>query len=274
MKSKTDVAFSGSIPQLYERYLVPMIFAPYATDLAARAAVHQPRRVLEIAAGTGAVTRELARALPDEATIVATDLNQPMLDQAAAIGAVRSIEWRQADAMQLPFADAAFDVVVCQFGVMFFPDKPHAFAEARRVLRPGGVLLFNVWDRIECNEFADVVTQALAHVFNDDPPRFLARVPHGYYDRQAIARDLRHGGFDQAPQFSTLTARSIAESAQVVATAYCQGTPVRNEIEARDASRLDAATHAAAAALQQRFGSGAIEGKIQALVIAVERSRT
>ena len=141
--------------------------------------------MLEIAAGTGVVTRRLASALPESVAIVATDLNQGMLDQAAAAGTSRPVEWRRADAAQLPFPDKAFDAVVCQFGVMFFPDKARAFAEARRVLCPGGVFLFNVWDRIEENEFADVITAELATLYPADPPRFLARTPHGYADRRS-----------------------------------------------------------------------------------------
>src|SRR5256885_14920391 len=152
-----DIIFTGSIPKLYETYSVPMIFEPYAADLVGRLASRSLARVLEIAAGTGVVTRALASALPESVAIVATDLNQAMLDQAAAVGTKRAVKWQQADAMQLPFGDATFDAVVCQFGVMFFPDKARAFAEARRVLRPGGVFLFNVWDRIAENEFADPV---------------------------------------------------------------------------------------------------------------------
>src|SRR6201988_2897891 len=131
----TDKVFAGSIPKLYETYIVPLIFEPYAADLAARLASRRLTRLLEIAAGTGVVTRHLASALPESVSIVATDLNQPMLDRAAAIGTQRPVEWRQADAMRLPFPDGMFDAVVCQFGVMFFPEKSKAFTEARRVLR-------------------------------------------------------------------------------------------------------------------------------------------
>ncbi|MGB8856690.1 MAG: class I SAM-dependent methyltransferase, partial [Burkholderiales bacterium] len=150
----TDKVFAGSVPKLYEYYMVPLIFEPYALDLAGRLAMRRVARVLEIAAGTGVVTRRLASALPENVAIIATDLNQAMLDLAAQIGTQRPVEWRQADAMQLPFEDAAFDAVVCQFGAMFFPEKSKAYSEARRVLRPDGVFLFNVWDRIEENEFA------------------------------------------------------------------------------------------------------------------------
>jgi SAM-dependent methyltransferase len=172
--------------------------------------------------------------------------------------------------MRLPFRDGTFDAVVCQFGVMFFPDKPKAFAEARRVLGSGGVFIFNVWDRIEENEFADTVTTALESLYPNDPPRFMARTPHGYYDCSTIERDLEHGGFTASPQISTLAARSQATSARVPAIAYCQGTPLRNEIEARDPARLGAATDIAAAAIARRFGPGAVAGKIQAHIISIE----
>lgn len=266
-----DAAFAGTIPQLYERYLVPLIFEPYAADLASRVAHCRPSRVLEIAAGTGVVTRQLVRTLPSGVSITATDLNQPMLDQAAAVGISRPVEWQQADAMHLPFPDETFDVVVCQFGAMFFPDKARAFAEARRVLRPGGRFLFNVWDRIDQNEFADIVTNSLKTLFPSNPPQFLARIPHGYHDPAVIAQDLAHGGFAGTPEVATLPARSRADSPHTPAVAYCQGTPLRSEIEARGASRLDEATDIATNALTSRFGSGPIDGKIQARIIAIER---
>jgi ubiquinone/menaquinone biosynthesis C-methylase UbiE len=266
-----DKIFAGSIPKIYDKHLVPLIFQPYANDLARRLATHPVQRVLEIAAGTGAVTRALASLLPVRVEIVATDLNQTMLDRAAAIGTSRPVTWKQADAMQLPFADAEFDAVICQFGAMFFPDKPKAYAETRRVLRPRGVFLFNVWDRIEENEFADTVTDALATVFPSDAPRFLARTPHGYHDRVTIARDLEQGGFRTAPQIVTLTERSRAPSARFAAIGLCQGTPLRSEIEQRGASRLGEATAAAERALARRFGSGRIEGKMQAHVVAAEK---
>jgi SAM-dependent methyltransferase len=266
-----DTVFDHSIPQLYETHLVPLLFEPYAVDLAERLAARSLERVLELAAGTGVVTRRLAAVLPDDVAIVATDLNQPMLDQAAAIGVARPVEWRQADAMQLPFKDASFDAVVCQFGVMFFPDKPTAFAEARRVLRPGGVFIFSAWDRIEENEFADVVTTAVGTLFPTDPPRFLARTPHGYHDREAIARDVVGGGFTTMPRIETVAARSRATSARIPAVGYCEGTPLRTEIEMRDGSRLAEATNVAARALAERFGRGPVDGKIQAHVVTIER---
>jgi ubiquinone/menaquinone biosynthesis C-methylase UbiE len=266
----TDKVFSGSIAKFYEDYMVPLIFQPYAADIAKRLAARPIGHLLEVAAGTGVVTRALAATLPGSTSIVATDLNQAMLDQAAAVGTSRPVEWRQADVMKLPFGDAAFDAVVCQFGVMFFPDKPKAFAEVHRVLKPGGIFVFNVWDRIEANEFADVVTQALAVMFPQDPPRFMARTPHGYHDKSAVERDLAAGGFTAKPAIDTVAARSKASSPEIAAMAYCQGTPLRSEIEARGGT-LDKATAAATEAVAKRFGRGAVDGLIQAHVVAVGR---
>ena len=271
IRPDSDKVFAGSIPRLYDEYLVPLIFEPYAGDLAERVAARRPERVLEIAAGTGVVTRRLAAALPEGIAIVATDLNPGMIERANQVGTARPVEWRTADAQQLPFDDANFDAVVCQFGVMFFPGKAKAFAEARRVLRPGGMFLFNAWDRIEENEFTDVVTQALVTVFPADPPRFMARTPHGYHDTSAIARDVANGGFATTAEISTVARRSRAPSPRHPAIAICQGTPLRNEIEARDAARLGEATDVAAEALARRFGSGAVDGKIQAHIVSVER---
>jgi SAM-dependent methyltransferase len=267
----TDKIFAGSIPKLYETYLVPLIFEPFAADLVDRLRSRSSSRVLEIAAGTGVVTRAMAATLDERVSVVATDLNAAMLEQAAAVGTKRTVEWRQADAMQLPFADGSFDAVVCQFGVMFFPDKPRAFSEALRVLKRDGAFIFNTWDRIEENEFADTVTTALASVFPDDPPRFLARTPHGYHDRAMLARDLAEGGFTKQARIATVAARSRAGSARVPAIAYCQGTPLRNEIEARDAARLEDATSVAAAAIARRFGAEVVDGKLQAHVVTIER---
>jgi SAM-dependent methyltransferase len=264
-----DKAFTGSIPKIYETHLVPLIFEAYAQDLSARLATRAPRHVLEIAAGTGVVTRAMLHALPAAAEIIATDLNPAMLQQAAAHTLPRPVAFQQADAMDLPFDDQSFDAIVCQFGVMFFPDKGKALSEARRVLRPGGVLIFNVWDRIEDNEFAAAIDDALARMFPDDPPKFLSRAPYGYFDRDRIAIDLAAGGFAAGAEMVTVTERSRARAASDPAVGYCHGSPLRAEIESRGS--LDEATAAAAAEIAKRFGAGPVDGKIQAIVIAVER---
>jgi ubiquinone/menaquinone biosynthesis C-methylase UbiE len=264
---ETDKVFAGSIPENYDRYMVPLIFEPFARDLARRAAALMPIDVLEIAAGTGVVTRELAPGLSPAATYVVTDLNQPMLDFAASRQAPDSrIQWRQADAQVLPFENAAFDLVFCQFGAMFFPDRLSAYREAKRVLKPGGHYLFNVWDRIEENHLANEVTNALARMFPEDPPRFMVRTPHGYHDTALIRSELESAGFSRVV-IETIAAQSRASSPRIPAVAYCQGTVLRTEIEARAPGKLEAATDCAASAIEARYGGGEVVAKIQAHVI-------
>ncbi|WP_424630260.1 class I SAM-dependent methyltransferase [Bradyrhizobium sp. SYSU BS000235] len=262
-----DTNFAGSIPEIYDRFLVPLIFEPYARDLADRIARTESQNLLEIAAGTGVLTRALAAKLAPTARIVSTDLNQPMLDYAAARLQQDRVTWRQADALALPFENHSFDVVTCQFGVMFFPDKVKGFSEARRVLKPRGYLMFNVWDRISDNEFADVVTEALASLFPQNPPLFMARIPHGYHDVEKIREDLTAAGFSDI-SIETIDHVSRAATPDDAAIAYCQGTPLRNEIEARAPLRLEEATQAATDALARRFGNSLIYGRIRAHVIS------
>ncbi len=252
---ETDRLFAGSIPELYDRYLGPLIFAPYARDLAARIAAFDPARVLETAAGTGIATRAIAGTLPATAAIVATDLNQPMLDFAFRELVAANVAWRQADALRLPFPDEGFDVVACQFGAMFFPDKVAAYREARRMLRPGGRFLFAVWDRIECNELAHLVSEAVAAAFPGDPPRFLARLPHGYHDTDLIRAEVAAAGFTEVA-IDTVELRGRAPSPRHPALGFCQGTPLRSEIEARDPGRLDEVTDAAARADRRQVRRG------------------
>ena len=260
-----SAGFTGSIPENYDRHLGPVLFADYGADLVRRVASSSPTRILETAAGTGIVTRLLRDALP-EAHITATDLNPPMLDYAALRQPPdKRIQWQQADAMALPFADESFDLAFCQFGAMFFPDRTQAYHEARRVLKPGGHFLFSVWDRIETNVFADEVTNALARLLPADPPRFLVRTPHGYHDTAVIRNELEAAGFS-AVAIDTRTEISRAPSPRHVATAYCQGTLLRNEIEAAEGNP-EAAADYVTAALAEKHGHGAIAAKIQAHVI-------
>jgi ubiquinone/menaquinone biosynthesis C-methylase UbiE len=266
--TSSDVRFAGSIPAIYDRCLRPLLFEPYAHDLAARAAAASPLTLLETAAGTGIVTEALVERLPD-AEIVATDLNPAMLEIASArIGGGR-LSFQAADAQELPFADASFDAVVCQFGVMFFPDRIRAYREARRVLRPAGRFLFNAWNRIEENPVTDAATAALAAAFPADPPSFFRRVPHGYWDVRRIEADLEAAGFREIA-IETVEQRSRSPSPYDAATGLCQGTPLRSEIEARDMA-LAEATRVAAAALQALYGAGAIDAPMSAHVVQAVR---
>jgi ubiquinone/menaquinone biosynthesis C-methylase UbiE len=268
--SEVDKSFAGSIPEVYDDYLVPLIFETFASDLAERLVPMSPDDVLETAAGSGVLTRAVARCLGDAGRYAVTDLNQPMLDVAAQRqGPDERIRWQQADALELPFEDGAFDAVLCQFGVMFFPDRVIGYREARRVLGPGGSFLFNVWDRIEENEFADVVTRAAAEVFPDDPPRFLARTPHGYHDVDVIRDEVMAAGFADVA-IETIEAMSDAPSPRHPAVAYCQGTPLRNEIEERDAGLLEAVTQRATRSIAERYGNGPVSAKIQGHVVVAK----
>lgn len=267
--SEGDKVFSGSIPENYDRFLVPLIFEQYADEMAQRVSSLSPQALLETAAGSGAVTRALAAKLNSNVTMTVTDLNQPMLDYSASRLRDDRITWRTADAQELPFSNNSFDVVCCQFGVMFFPQRQRGYEEARRVLKTGGYFIFAVWDRIEDNVFADDVTKALGELFPNDPPRFLARTPHGYHDKRQIKNEMEQAGFEDIT-IETIAKQSAAFSPRHAAMAYCQGTPLRNEIEARGGD-LEVATQHATTAIAKRHGDGAISAKIQAHIVTARR---
>jgi SAM-dependent methyltransferase len=227
--------------------------------------------LLEVAAGTGIVTAALALALP-RAQLIATDLNQPMLDHAATKPELRGVEFRQADALALPFDDQSFDAVVCQFGVMFFPDRVAAFREAYRVLKPGGQFVFNVWDSVAKNPIVAATLMGLSRLYPQHPSWFLERTPCGYRETDIIRADLAAGGFADC-RIETVTLRGCAESPMSPAIGFCQGSPMRAELEALDPTGLEAATAAAAAAIAEQFGQGAFETELCALVIETRRYR-
>ena len=227
-----DVRFSGSVPANYEQYLVPLLFRPYAQQIAQRATALSPRRILETAAGTGVVTRALAEALPD-AEIVATDLNQAMLDVAAERVTSTNVKFQEANALELPFDDGSFDLVVCQFGVMFYPDKVKGNCEARRVLRDGGHYLFAAWDRIELNPLSNLAHETMQGLFPDNPPMFMTRGPFSYHDPEWIQRDLRAAGFDSV-RIETIALKSWSGSADEAARGVCYGSPMKVELELED----------------------------------------
>jgi SAM-dependent methyltransferase len=261
MADGDDVLWVGSMPEVYDRQLGPVLFQPYAIDLARRVAASSPGRVLEVAAGTGIVTHELIALLPD-AAVTATDLNEAMVERGAA--KVPAAVWRQADALELPFADDTFDVVACQFGVMFFPDRARAFREAARVLAPGGRFVFNVWGPLDRNELGAAVQQALAAHFPDDPPGFLPSVPYGYHDRSQVAADLTAGGLAiESWDVVTTAAPAVAQDA---ATGFFLGTPVRAEIVARSED-LDAAVEAMVDAVTRQLGAEPAPRDLAAVVV-------
>jgi len=258
--------YSGSVPALYDRYRGPVFFQPFAPDLADRVAHLRAGSLLETAAGTGVVTRVLACMLPETVSITASDISQAMLDFAAAKPGLGRISWRQADALALPFDDASFDALLCQFGVMFFRDRVAGYREARRVLKPGGRFVFDVWDRIENNEFCQIVCETMTRLFPSNPPDLLVRIPYGYFDTDVIRNELTQAGFEKIA-IETVNRESASPSARDLAIGFCQGSPLRSEIEERDPDRLGEATDAVTKALVSRFGNGPIAGKMRAHVI-------
>jgi SAM-dependent methyltransferase len=194
-----------------------------------------------------------------------------MLARAAARADTRRVRWSVADAGRLPFPDASFDLVACQFAVMFFPDRPAAFREARRVLKPGGKYLFNVWDRLDANDVARLAHEAIVALYPSDPPRFFARVPHGLADPVPLERQLREAGFGRV-EYEAVAARSRHPSAHEVAVAICEGTPMRHELAARDPVGPGAAIQAVERALRAACGDGDVDGALRALVFAASAS--
>jgi SAM-dependent methyltransferase len=261
----SEVSWVEDMPAAYDELLGPVLFAPFAEVLARRVAALRPRRVLELAAGSGIATAAVRRALP-EAAITATDLNPAMV----ACGAERvpDANWQQADAMHLPMPDASVDVVVCQFGVMFFPDKPAAFTEMCRVVAPGGHVVLLVWDVVEASQVPAALVDGLEAVFPDDSPTFVVRIPHGYADVEQIRADLSVGGLT-CQSIDRVVLSSRAASATSLAQGFARGTPLRFELQQRGS--LDDLADRLAEEMTRLLGEGPIEGDLAAFLVHATR---
>ena len=264
--SEMNRSFAGSMPELYDRILVPVMFEPFARDLAERLRGMTSGHILEIAAGTGIVTRALTRVLPPEVAITATDLNPAMLDRAKSHSGLERVRWQEADALALPFADRLFDCVLCQFSVMFFPDKEAAFREVLRVLRPGSRFLFSVWGARE-GSISEVATDVVGEFLSRDP---VSLVSPPYNDVAVARRELAAAGFAKVA-VDEVKKLLHARSAREAAVTMCHGGTVRAAIEAQMADRLDEITEAATAAIAARFGNGPIESPLKAFLFTAER---
>ena len=265
-----NAAFVGSIPENYDRYLGPMFFEPFALDISERLSSRPVAAVLEVACGTGIVTRQLRNRLPKSVKFTATDLNEAMIEYAGRkFTQDENMDWQQADAMNLPFSDASFDAVVCQFGLMFVPDRSAAICEAYRVLLPGGIFLFSVWDRIEENPIARTAHEIIATFFESDPPNFY-EIPFGLYSPSEISALLRDAGF-QDIQASLLSKPCISRSAADAAKGLIEGSPVSTTIQERGSAKVETIEAAIAEAIANQFGDNPVESTMQALVFECVR---
>ncbi len=262
----TEALFVGEIPELYDRHLGPVLFEPHARDFARRLRVPDGSRILEVACGTGIVTRRLLEVLPAHARLVATDLNAEMIAHARVSVPVDSrLEWRVADALALGFESRTFDAWVCQLGVMFFPDKLAAFREARRVLKPGGTARFNVFCEHAGNAFGRVADETIARFFPGDPPTFY-RLPFAWCDESTIRSTLASAGF-AAVAIERLELETTSESAAHFATGIVRGNPVVHEIHARSTNGIASVEAAVAEALGAVGGVSPWRGVLRSLVV-------
>lgn len=270
--SEDSARFDGSIPEMYDRYLGTLLFEPYAADIAQRVAKRRPRKVLEIAAGTGTVSRQLLEALPKETSLTVTDLNAPMLEYARDKSTVggRDVEWRQADAQQLPFPDESFDAVVCQFGVMFFPDKRRGLLEFNRVLENHGVLILSVWDSFDSNPVQSIAHSTIGTFFENDPPDFY-KVPCGMGNKAEAVRLTEDAGFKDIV-IETVSLTGSSSSARSAAQGLVKGNPVINTIRERGTADVDEIVLALTHALEMRFGAGPLRVPLRAHVVTAIKS--
>ena len=229
----SPIAFAGTVPNNYDRYLGPVLFEPFARDLAQRLKKHKIRRLLEIACGTGRVTRHLLNLVPVEGELVATDLNKDMISLASSEIKAEQITWKVADALNLHFENESFDHVVCQFGVMFFPDKLRAFAEAFRVLQKGGRYVFNSWDSLENNPRIRIMKQVLDEVLGNEAPDFLEKGPHSFFDVHVIRELLEKAGFAEV-NIETLHIESEYDNAADFMKGFVDGSPLASYLDSLD----------------------------------------
>jgi len=269
--AETNISFSGSIPQLYDRYLGPVLFEPYAVDLARRVAAQGAGPVLEMACGTGIVSQQLRTHLSHNVKIVATDVSQPMLHYARTkLAVLQNVDWRQADIAALPFSDASFSTVVCQFGLMFVPDKHAAFHEVRRVLSTGGLFAFSVWDDMATNSYARLTHETLTKLFPEDPPQFFT-VPFSFHDRDVLRQLLATHGFSDV-QLETVTLEARCESAKTLATGFILGSPLSTALQERGVA-FEPVIETLAEAFAQLGGAAPFRSSMQAVVVTARAGK-
>jgi ubiquinone/menaquinone biosynthesis C-methylase UbiE len=268
-ESATNIAFTGNIPKIYDASLGPVFFEPYAIDMAERVAKLNPASVLETAAGTGRVTAHLRSTLNPETTITATDLNPDMLEVAKEKITGKNITWQPADAMDLPFSENIFDLVVCQFGIMFYPDKLKGMQEVFRVLKKGGIFLFNVWDKVDFTPMSKTAREIIINFFENDPPAFY-NIPYGYNDTNEISASLREAGFTNI-YFETVKKDAVSQSAKKMADGLVVGTPISNAIREKNPDAIPILREKVTNALAEKFGSSPCKSVMQAIIFSAQK---
>ena len=264
-RTQQHTSFTGGIPAAYDRYLGPVIFEPYARDLARRVPIHENVRILETACGTGIVTRRVLDYLPTSGKLVATDLNQAMIEFAkAALPPDPRIEWRTADVQSLPFPNASFDAMYMQFGIMFVPDKLKAMREAKRVLKPAGKVILNALESFEKNPYGRIADQVLKSAFPEDPPTFY-RTPFSDHDPEEHQRRAETAGFRDVTVESVVF-ESMAESAELFAKGLIRGNPVSIVIGERGGSH-DNVEKLLTEALRRELGDRPVRNMLHAWVV-------
>jgi ubiquinone/menaquinone biosynthesis C-methylase UbiE len=256
-------SFAGSVPQNYDKYLGPVLFEPYALDLVSR--INSAKNILEIACGTGRVTKHLLNALPADGKLVATDLNTDMITVAKTIADDRRIEWRVVDAQDLPFDDNSFDHIICQFGMMFFPDKPKAMEETYRVLQPGGKYIFNVWDSLEVNPRSAIIKTIMEELMGDDAPDFLKKGPYSWYDKDEITNLLKRWGFKNI-KLDVVSKTGYYETADDLVNGFVKGSPLSAYLAEQPAELRQKITATLLAGVKSEFGENKLESPMQAIV--------
>jgi ubiquinone/menaquinone biosynthesis C-methylase UbiE len=268
---KTPVSYSGSIPKIYDEILGPCYFEPFAIETARRVAACKPQKILEIACGTGRVTNRLQKNLPD-AEIMATDISADMIAVAVEkLSGTKNISWKVADALDLPFEDDEFDVIVCQFGVMFFADRKKGVAEAWRVLKDGGTFIMTVWDKLSMSPIAASGRQIMIDFFEGHPPQGL-KTAYSMADKKEIEELLEEAGFKNI-QIESVNKRCETDSAEKLAFAMVDGSIVLNFIREKDAEAVPVLRKKIAETIVENFGNHPVRSTMQAILATGEKNK-
>jgi ubiquinone/menaquinone biosynthesis C-methylase UbiE len=261
--AENSIQFTAGIAEIYEKYLAPVFFISTSKDLVTHIP-GSPAKILELATGTGQVTRILVERYPD-AKIFATDLNPGMLGVAKRIVTSENISWDIVNAEEIPYSSDEFDALICQFGIMFFPDKQKALGEAYRVLKPGGTITFNTWDKLESNHICKLADDAVKSVFKVDPPQFY-HVPFSMYDTDEMTKMMQSAGFKNI-KIENRKIEGFSDSAENAVLAFTEGNPIAEQIKERDESKLPVLKAAMLDAFKKEYGNGSFNIPLSEFIV-------